>query len=148
MKTSKDFEELFGLLNRNNVRYVVIGGYAFSIHAEPRYTKDLDIFYDRNKDNPERILKTLREFGFGSLQLSIEDLQKKGRVIQLGNPPLRVDLLNDIEGVTFEQVWANKIVGNYGAEVINVISKPDLITNKKAVGRDQDLLDIKKLEEI
>lgn len=107
-------------MNRNNVRYVVIDGYAFSIHAEPRYTKDLHIFYDRNKDNAERMLKALKEFGFGSLQLSIEDFRKKGQVIQLGNPLLRVDLLNDIEGVTFEQVWANKIDGNFGTEVISV----------------------------
>lgn len=146
MKPTEDFKEFFTLLNRNNVRYLLVGGYAYSIHAEPRYTKDLDIFFDKKEPNAQSLLNALNQFGFSSLNLSIEDLIKPGRVIQLGYPPNRIDLLNDIEGISFPEAWENKITSTYSDEPIFVIGKIDLIKNKKASGRDQDLLDVKKLE--
>lgn len=146
MKISEDFKEFFELLNRNNVNYLLIGGYAYSIHAEPRYTKDVDIFYERKNENAGKLLRTIKEFGFGSLDLTVEDFMKAERIIQLGVPPLRIDLLNDIEGITFEEAWQNKIESTYGDQPIYVLSKADLIKNKKASGREQDLLDVKELE--
>lgn len=146
MKISEDFKEFFELLNRNNVNYLLIGGYAYSIHAEPRYTKDVDIFYERKNENAGKLLRTIKEFGFASLDLTVEDFMKAERIIQLGVPPLRIDLLNDIEGITFEEAWQNKIESSYGDQPIYVLSKADLIKNKKASGREQDLLDVKELE--
>lgn len=146
METNKDFEELFELLNRNSVRYLVVGGYAYAVHAEPRYTKDLDIFFERSRKNAEKIRDTLKEFGMGSLGLSVDDLIKPGRMIQIGYEPLRIDLINEIDGVSFNEAWENKIESNYGLRSIFVIGKADLIKNKKASGREQDLLDARNLE--
>lgn len=144
MEITKDFKEFFELLTRNEVRYMVIGGYAYSIHAEPRYTKDLDIFYEPENKNAKHLLKTLEEFGFDSLELSVGDLTKTGRIIQLGYPPFRIGLLNQIEGISFAECWPNKITVVYDSVPIHIIGKQDLIKNKKAAGRDQDLVDVKR----
>lgn len=146
MDPNKDFEELFELLNRNDVRYLLVGGYAYAIYANPRYTKDVDIFYDCEPDNADRLLKTIHEFGFGSLDIKKEDFLKEGQVIQLGMPPYRIDLLNKIEGVTFADAWPNRESSRYGKQTINVIGKQDLIRNKIATGRDQDKLDARNLK--
>jgi len=146
MKVSKDFEEFFELLNKNNVRYLVVGGYAYAIHAEPRFTKDLDIFVQRNKKNAVKILKTLTDFGFGSLDISENDLLKSDRVIQLGNPPLRIDLLTSISGVGFDEAWENKVTGKYGSQTVYFIGKNDLRKNKEKTGRKSDLEDLKNLD--
>ncbi|MDZ7721170.1 MAG: DUF6036 family nucleotidyltransferase [Balneolaceae bacterium] len=89
MKINKDFEELFELLNKNEVSYLVVGGYAFAIHVEPRFTKDLDLFIKRDPQNAQKIVQTLDEFGFSSLQLSVNDFLEPDQVIQIGNPPYR-----------------------------------------------------------
>lgn len=146
MKTSNDFEELFGLLNQNKVRYLVVGGYAYAIHAEPRYTKDINIFFDRSASNVEKLIEVLRIFGFESLQIVPDDLIEPDRVIQLGYPPLRIDLLSSIDGVEFDGCWNGRTEAKYGNQKMLVIGKDDLISNKKATGREQDLLDAKKLE--
>jgi hypothetical protein len=146
MDPNKDFEELFELLNRNNVRYLLVGGYAFAIYAEPRYTKDIDIFYEREPENAKKLLTTLYHFGFGSLEIDEGDFLKEGQVIQLGMPPYRIDLLNYIEGVSFDGAWENKQNSRYGDQIINVIGKQDLIKNKITAGRKQDLLDVENLK--
>lgn len=146
MEPSRDFREFFELLNANKVRYLLVGGHAFSVHAQPRYTKDLDIFFENSRNNAEKLLKTLKEFGFASLKIKVEDLIQNDRVIQLGYPPNRIDLLNTIEGVSFDNAWKGKISGKYDGEPIFIIGKKDLIANKKAAGREQDLLDVKQLE--
>lgn len=147
MKISKDFEEFFALLNAHEVKYLVIGGYAFAVHVEPRYTKDLDIFYKLSKENARKLLDVLTDFGFQSLSVGIDDLISPGKIIQIGNPPLRIDLLNKIDGITFDKAWSSKIVHLYGNEEINVIGKEALIKNKQASDREQDQLDVKKLRE-
>jgi len=146
VETSKDFEELFELLNHHKVRYLVVGGYAFAIHAEPRYTKDLDIFYHSSESNSKKLLHCIKDFGFESLQITVEDLIKPGRVIQIGHSPLRVDFLNMLDGVSFEECWINRINSTYGNQTIQVIGRKELINNKMASGREQDLLDVKVLE--
>jgi len=145
MDPNKDFEELFELLNRNEVRYLLVGGYAYAIYAEPRYTKDVDIFYELVPENAEKLYKTLLEFGFGSLDIKKEDFLIMGQVIQLGMPPYRVDLLNQIEAVTFEEAWNNREKSRYGEQSIHVIGKAELIKNKAATGRKQDKLDVENL---
>ncbi len=147
MKISKDFEEFFELLNLHDVKYLMIGGYAFAVHAEPRYTKDIDIYYHRSIENTERLMQVLIEFGFASLSISAEELNEKGKIFQLGNPPLRIDLLNDINGIGFDEAWDNHITTKYGEQTINVIGREALIKNKKASDREQDKLDVNRLEE-
>lgn len=146
METSRDFEEFFGLLDSNKVRYVIVGGYAFAIHARPRYTGDIDVFVDASPDNAEKVIKTLSEFGFGDVDISMGDLTRPDQVIQLGNPPLRIDILTSISGVSFAEAWKNKVSGMYGRQQVFFIGKKDLIENKKASGRKKDLLDLEDLE--
>jgi len=115
---SKDFKEFIELLIKNEVEYLV-GGYAVAIHGYPRYTGDLDIWIRRTQANAEKTLKTLHDFGFNFSNLSTEDFTKEDNVIQLGNPPLRIDLLTQIDGVIFDECFANKKeVNTEGVQVI------------------------------
>ena len=148
MRTEKDFKKFIKLLNKNEVRYLIIGSFAFSYYAEPRFTKDIDFFIEPTEENAERILKTLTEFGFDSLSLKSKDFQELDQIIQLGVAPVRIDLLTSISGIDFPSAWRNRIKGNYGSISANFISKADLIKNKKAVGRPQDIADVEKLNKI
>jgi len=146
MRAEKDFEEFIGLLNKHNVRYLVVDGYAFSFHAEPRFTKDIDFFVDGSGDNLERLLKCLGEFGFGKLGLSREDFLRSGHVVQLGVAPVRIDLMTSVSGIEFADAWENRVSGAFGTVWAHFISKADLIKNKKAIGRKRDLGDIEILQ--
>jgi Nucleotidyl transferase of unknown function (DUF2204) len=146
MKLVKDFEEFIELLNKNEVKYLVVGGYAFAIHAYPRFTNDIDFFVLSTKPNVDKIISILKEFGFDISSISDDDLLKKDKVVQLGEPPYRIDLLTSIDGVDFEDAWGRKIQSKYGDQVLYFISKEDLIQNKKASGRKKDLDDLNELE--
>lgn len=146
MNPSKDFEELFALLDAHEVRFLVVGGYAFAFHAKPRYTKDLDILIDSTPDNAQRILQALDDFGFGSLGLTIEDLTTPGNIIQLGHPPSRIDFLNSLKKVSFEEAWAHRVQGYFSGQKVFYIGLEDLIRNKQAVGRPRDRDDVAALK--
>lgn len=146
MKLVKDFEEFIELLHKNEVKYLVVGGYAFAIHAYPRFTNDIAFFVLSTKPNVDKIISVLKEFGFDISSISADDLLKKDKVVQLGEPPYRIDLLTSIDGVDFGDAWKRKIQGKYGDQVIYFISKEDLIRNKKASGRKKDLDDLNELE--
>lgn len=145
MKTEKDFEELLKSFNRNKVKYCIVGAYAVAFHAQPRYTKDMDILIEPKKDNAQRIIKSLYEFGFKSLSFKENDFIQKGKIIQLGYEPVRIDLLTSIEGYDFEGVWKNRVVGSYGKEKAFFIGLKDLIRNKKISHRKQDSVDVSLL---
>lgn len=142
MDLNKDFEEFFELLNKHNVRYVVVGGYAVIFHGYPRLTGDIDVFYQAEKKNIEALLQALKDFGFNFSELSAEELEAKGQVVQLGQPPNRIDLINSITGGEFEKIWSRKVSGNYGKEPISYIHLEDLVKNKQAVGRNKDKQDL------
>jgi hypothetical protein len=149
METAEpDFAELLRLFNKHRVRYCIVGAFAVAAYARPRYTKDLDIFVWPQQGNGERICKALRDFGFGSLAIEPKDFVEKGRVIQLGYEPLRIDLVTSIDGVTFEQVWKRKKVKRYGMVKAYFIGLDDLIKNKRALGRKQDLVDMEILRDV
>ena len=143
---SKDFKEFIELLNENNVKYLVVGGYAVAFHGYPRYTKDIDIWIEISAGNAENMIKTLERFGFGSLNLKIEDFLEKDQIIQLGYPPNQIDLLTTITGVTFEECYKLKIQIEIQGLKINFIDIENLKNNKRATGRLQDLADIENLE--
>ena len=145
MKTEKDFEELLKLFNKNKVKYCIVGAYAVAFYAEPRYTKDMDILVEPDKDNAHRIVKSLVEFGFKSLGLEEKDFIQKGKVIQLGYEPIRVDLITSIGGCDFNEVWKNRAVGTYGKQKVLFIGFEELIKNKKKSGRKQDSVDVSVL---
>lgn len=146
MKLAKDFEEFIELLNKNEVEYLVVGGYAFAIHAFPRFTNDIDFFIHATKSNVNKIVSVLLEFGFDKDSFTSDDFLIKDRVIQLGEAPYRIDILTSIDGVNFDDAWQRKVVGKYGDQVLYFISKEDLIKNKKASGRKKDLDDLSELE--
>lgn len=144
-KFEKDFAELLGLFSRHGVRYLVVGAFAVGYHAIPRYSKDLDILVEPTQENGRRICEALRDFGFGSLKISPRDFASKGRFIQLGYEPVRVDLITSIAGVTFGNAWKNRARGRYGTGPAYFISLKDLIRAKRASRRKQDLADLELL---
>ena len=148
MVLDKNFKEFIALLNANEVKYLLIGGYAVALHGHPRYTQDIDFWIWTNKDNAIKVLKALHEFGFGTLPIDVSDFISPSNVIQLGYPPLRIDLTMSISGVqNFEQAFENRLEVNIGDLIIPVIGLDDLKTNKKASGRYKDLADLESLEE-
>jgi hypothetical protein len=148
MRVEKDFKEFIALLNNNKAHYLIIGGYAFSFYAEPRFTKDIDILIEQSKENVKKILNCIKDFGFSDLDLTEADFLESEQIIQLGVAPLRIDILTSIKGIDFQKIWENRVVGRYGNIEVNFISKKDLIRCKRKSGRKQDLADIEKLEKI
>ena len=146
MIINKDFREFIELLNSNNVKYLVVGGYAVAFHGYPRYTKDMDIWIWINENNAKQLIKTLEEFGFSSLGLKKEDFLKPEYVIQLGYPPNRIDILTKISGLEFEKCYKSRIKTNMDGITIDFINLENLKKNKKAIGRFKDLADLENLE--
>lgn len=142
---NQDFKEFVQSLNDNNVRYLVIGGYAVAFHGHPRYTKDLDVWIELSQANAERMIKALGQFGFASLGLQGKDFVDPKQVIQLGYPPNRIDILTELVGVDFEKCYAQKVSTMIDGVQVNFIDLQNLKENKKAVGRLQDLADLEKL---
>ena len=145
MRVEKDFEEFIGLLNKNNVEYLIIGAYAFGLYARPRNTGDIDILINRTEENAELIIDVIKEFGFEQLDINKDDFLKEGKVVQFGVSPVRIDMLNSIDGVEFNQAYTKKNVASFGTEKANFISKENLMENKAASGRPKDLVDLEEL---
>ncbi len=141
MFVNSDFSDLLQIFNANNVRYLVIGGYAVVQYAEPRYTKDLDVWISTDSENAESVYKALVEFGAPLSELTVNDFSEEGYFFQMGVPPVRVDVLMGIPGVQFEKCWKKRVEMDFDGLKVNFISKDDLIIAKKASGRPQDLID-------
>ena len=124
---------------------MVVGGYALALHGHPRYTKDIDIWINPQKDNAKKILRVLDEFGFSDLELYENDFLVSGNVIQLGYPPNRIDLLTQATGINFNECYEKRIKVDIDNVSINFLDIENLKKNKQAVGRLQDLADIEKL---
>lgn len=146
MVLNKDFKEFIELLNVHQIKYLVVGGYAVTIHGYPRYTNDIDIWIEIDKANAENLIETLIDFGFGSLSISADDFLKPDKVIQLGYPPNRIDLLTSISGVEFEDCYPQRVFVEVDGLMVNFIDIDSLKINKKASGRHKDLNDLENLE--
>ena len=147
MEIQRDFSELLALFGEHEVEYAVVGGYALAFHGVPRTTGDLDILVRPCRENAERILRALAEFGFGSLDLQVSDFTHPDRVVQLGRPPVRVDLLTSLSGVSWEQVAVGLVRGNCGAASVPFIGRAEFVANKRATSRRKDLADLEALGE-
>jgi hypothetical protein len=147
MEIPNDFKELLELFNKHKVEYLIVGGYALAFHGAPRVTGDIDLYVRPAAENAGRILTALEEFGFGSLDLSVDELTKPGMVIQLGVPPVRIDIITRISGVSWEKADADKVPGHYGDVPVHFIGRDDFIANKKATGRLKDAADLEALDE-
>jgi len=148
MKLPSDFKELLEEFAREGVEHVVIGGYAFAWHAEPRATKDLDVFLEGSKKNLERAARALASYGAPKNVVDATLNLAETEVVYLGRPPLRIDLLRAIDGVPAADVLRNAISATWDGTPIRVIGLDDLIANKRAAGRPQDLADVAKLERV
>ncbi|MCE9635220.1 MAG: hypothetical protein K8T90_05880 [Planctomycetes bacterium] len=133
-------------LNAEGVRYLVVGGYAVVFHAEPRFTKDLDVWVDPSPSNAVRTWRALAAFGAPLTRVTIADFSTAGNFYLIGVPPNRIDVITAIDGLVFANAWRRRVRGKYAGERMNVIAIGDLIRNKRAVGRAQDLADAKSLE--
>ncbi len=146
MVLNKDFKKFIQLLNDHDVLYLVVGGYAVAFHGYPRYTKDIDLWIWLDESNAEKLLKGLKDFGFGSLDLTVDDFLNPEQVIQLGYPPNRIDILTDLKGINFKECYSSRIEVTVENTTINFINLENLKKNKKATGRYQDLADLENLE--
>jgi hypothetical protein len=147
MEVQPDFRDLLASFNAQRVEYVVVGGYALAFHGAPRFTGDLDILVATSPDNARRIMLALDEFGFTSAGLSNQDFEEADRVVQLGVPPVRVNIMTSITGVSWEEVSEGKSTGVYGDLEVSFIGRLQFVRNKKATGRKRDLADLEALGE-
>jgi hypothetical protein len=141
----RDFREFIALLNARRVRYLIVGGYAVAYHGYPRATGDLDVFIELSHHNAEAMIEVFGRFGFATAGLDPAFFMDKGEVVRLGQEPLRLEILNDISGVTFADCYRHRIRARFGSLGINFIDLPHLLQNKLAAGRDKDRLDVKNL---
>lgn len=147
MDVQQDFKELLELFNAHKVKYVIVGGYALAFHGAPRYTGDMDLFVKPDRENANRILKALDEFGFGSVGLKEEDLKSPNKVVQLGFPPVRIDIITSISGVLWDEAFETCAKAEYGDVPVSYIGREQYIINKRASGRKKDLADLEALGE-
>lgn len=145
MSVSRDFEELFACFNAREVKALVVGAYAVAFHAKPRFTKDLDVWVEATEENARRLLQALEDFGFGGLGLVPGDFTVTGRIVQLGYPPNRIDLLTSLAGLEFAAAWDARVEGLYGDQPVSYLGRADLVRNKQTVGRAQDRVDLAAL---
>ena len=145
MNIQKDFEEFLRLLNAQSAEYVIVGGYAVAFHGYIRTTNDLDIFFRSSSENIGKIENALEKFGFPKGSVSLEEFYDQGSIIRMGVPPVRIEMINTISGLTFDEVWANKISDTYGEVNVSYIGFKDLVKNKRASGRPKDLADLDEL---
>lgn len=147
METQPDFKELLALFNAHRVEYLIVGGYALAFHGAPRFTGDLDLLVKADSTNARRILGALDAFGFGSLGLTESDFGHPERTVQLGVPPVRIDLITSLTGVSWDEAWAGRVSGRYGNIPVAFIGREQFVINKRATGRLRDLADLEGLGE-
>ncbi len=140
-----DFKEFLQLLNVHNVHYLLIGGYAVGYHGYPRATVGMDVWIAIHPDNARRIVNALKEFGFDLPELEETIFLQEGKVIRMGVPPMRLEILTSISGVAFDECFDERIVDLLDGIPVNLISLERLKQNKKASGRYKDLNDLEHL---
>jgi predicted nucleotidyltransferase len=145
---NKDYKEMLQCLLQENVRFLLVGAYAVAVHGFPRATKDIDFFVWATPENAANLMRALAKFGAPLHDISAADLSAEGVIFQIGNSPRRIDIITDISGVKFEQAYANKTAILIEDIEVPVISLEDLIANKRASARAQDLADVEKLESV
>ncbi len=146
MRLSSDLREFLELLNARGVDYLVVGAHSLAFHGRPRYTGDLDILIFPSDANTKMLVELLTEFGFADSRFAASDFIESDQIIQLGRPPNRIDLLTSLTGVTNAEAFADKVRAEIDGVPVFLLGKTQLIQNKRAVGRPQDLADLAELE--
>ena len=145
IRLPKDFSEFLRLLNSKQIEYLLIGGWAVGYYGYPRATGDMDIWISTKKENADKVIQAFKEFGFDVPDLSSELFTKENQITRIGVPPLRIEILTTISGVTFDECFPNRKVASIDNIKINLISLEDLKKNKAASKRHRDLDDLEKL---
>ncbi|MDR7420722.1 MAG: hypothetical protein QN178_17640 [Armatimonadota bacterium] len=143
---NRDFRDLFAAFNDAGVKYLVVGAHAVAFYSEPRFTRDLDVWVEATPENARRVMEALTVFGAPLEGVGPGDFATAGVTLQIGVAPNRIDVTTSIDGVSFEQAWPGRVTSQYGDQTIFVIARRDLVANKRAAGRPQDLLDLAALE--
>ncbi len=141
-----DFKELLQQFAQHNVEYLLVGGYAVAVHGHPRYTGDLDLWVKGDTSNAERIVSALKAFGIDSPDLTVDAFCRPKSLITFGREPLKVEIMNHISGVDFASCKARELQFEADGVSIFVISREDLLANKRSAGRYKDLGDVEALE--
>jgi len=141
----RSFREFIQLLNRHRVRYVVIGGYAVAFHGYPRYTGDLDVFVEISLKNAAALARVLEQFGLTDDKIPLKPFLTRGTIVRTGREPMRLEIINKIDGATFAECFKDRLVTHVGDLRINFIGLVNLRRNKRAAGRPKDLDDLKRL---
>jgi predicted nucleotidyltransferase len=147
MKLHHDIREFIELCLLQKVEFLLVGGYALAFHGAPRFTEDIDFMVLVSPDNADKLFHVLTEFGFGDVGITRDDFLEAGQVIQLGRAPHRIDILTGISGITWQEAWASRTQVDLDGLEIQVIGKAELIRNKQATGRPQDLADLARLRQ-
>lgn len=145
-----NFKEFLSLLNTHKVKYVIVGAYALGCYTEPRFTNDLDIYTHPDINNVKRLGYALMDFGFDVSQVDFSLFLSGNEILRIGSPPVRIDILPKITGITWDEVWKNKKTGSIGIVPpvrVYFIGKKQLIKNKRATKRPKDLRDVQQLED-
>lgn len=148
IELSPDWNEFLRLLISNRVRFMIVGGHAVAGHGEPRLTEDLDIFVEISPQNAEALHFALKSFGLGRSTPTKKQLTEYGKIWMIGRKPWRIDILSQIDGVTFEQCWENHVEAQFSPAPLPVIGLKELIANKRASARPKDLADAAMLEAV
>ena len=146
MQSNSDFEDILLAFNAEGVKYLVVGAYAVAAHSRPRATGDIDLWIEASPENARRVFRALAAFGAPMEDLDERTFFEPDIVFQIGVPPIRIDVLTGIDGVSFAQAWPNRVASKVGKAPTNVLGRADLLRNKKASGRAKDLADIERLE--
>jgi len=141
-----DFSEMLSAFSAEGVEFLLVGAYALAVHGLPRATGDLDLWVGTAGENPQRVRRALRRFGAPLDQLTPTDLKQPDVVFQIGVAPRRIDVMTSIDGVGFAEAWDRRFEAKLEGLTVHVISRDDLIRNKKAAGRPQDVADVAWLE--
>jgi hypothetical protein len=147
MEVHNDFRELLACFNARGVEYLVVGSFALAFHGAPRYTGDIDLLVKPDLENSRRILGALADFGFTSLGLAEDEFIEPDQVLQLGVPPVRVDIMTSIGGVSWDEAWAGRAPGDCGGVPVHYLGREQFIANKRAAGRAKDIADLETLGE-
>ncbi|MBI5149515.1 MAG: nucleotidyltransferase [Candidatus Omnitrophica bacterium] len=146
MNVHSDYEDLFKVLNAYDIKYLLIGAYAVMYYAQPRYTKDIDVWIIPELNDVQKIYNALKEFGAPLKRIKPEDFNDNTMIFQIGIAPVRIDIMTDLPGVSAKFAWRNKKRIRYGKTPVYVLGKEELVVAKKKAGRPQDGIDLEKLK--
>jgi hypothetical protein len=145
MNIHPDFEDFLRFLNDEEVDFLIVGGYAVAFHGYVRATNDMDLFFRNTEETIAKIAKALERFGLPTTGEERKRFSDPGNIIRMGVPPVRMEMINNISGVSFAEAWDHRVKGMYGQTLAWYISLPDLLRNKRASGRPKDLVDFDEL---